>query len=199
MVSALISMGFRSSPKLVAVGAIVVLALLGGSFFWTYNNLVSLDQGVKSAWAQVQTQYQRRIDLIPNLVNTVKGYFQFESGLLTNVTALRSQWLNSPTLNDQVQAGSALDSALNRLLVVYENYPQLQAITAVSGLMDELAGTENRIAVERMRFNLAVQDYNTAIHSIPSNLVAGSLGFTEKSYYQSALGADNVPTVSFGP
>ena len=188
----------RTGP-IVAVGAIVLLLILGISYVVIYNNLISQNQRVSSQWATVQVEYQRRTDLIPKLVSTVKGYQQFEAGLLTNITALRSSWLRANnSAADQVQYSTQLDTALSRLLVVYENYPELQSVVVVAGLMDELAGTENRIAVERIRYNQVVQGFNTAIHTIPNNLLAGSLGYTDKAYYQSKLGSDVVPSVNFG-
>ena len=184
--------------RVIAVGAIIALVIVGIAYVVLYNNLISMNQRVSSQWAQVQVEYQRRIDLIPNLVNSVKGYQQFEAGLLTNITALRSSWLRANTTASQVQYSSALDSALSRLLVVYENYPDLRAVALVAGLMDEFAGTENRIAVERMRYNQAVQSFNTAIRSIPTNFVASSLGYTDVPYYSSKLGSDTVPIVNIG-
>jgi LemA protein len=181
------------------IGAILAIVVLGVSYVVVYNNLVTLNQNVSSQWATVQVEYQRRIDLIPNLVNSVKGYQQFEAGLLTNITALRSGYVGANSTADKIKYGTALDSALSRLLVIYENYPNLKSVALVAGLMDELAGTENRIAVERMRYNLAVQDFNTAIHSIPTNLVAGSLGYHDKIYYNSSLGASTVPPVNIAP
>lgn len=182
--------------RIVAILAILVVVIIGISYVAMYNNLVTLNQRVSSQWATVEVQYQRRVDLIPNLVNSVKGYQQFEAGLLTNITALRSAWIGTSSTADRINYGTALDSALSRLLLIYENYPDLKAVALVAGLMDELAGTENRIAVERMRYNLAVQDFNTAIHTIPSNLVAGSLGFGDKPYFNSQLGASTVPQVN---
>jgi len=122
--------------------------------------------------------------LIPNLVNTAKGYMQFEKSLLEQIAALRSQWMSSTTVDDKVRTGSSLDTALGRLLLVYENYPDLKSNTVVSGLMDELAGTENRISVERMRFNDRVRDYDTAIKLFPTNVIAGMFGFAERPYFQ---------------
>ena len=188
----------KTGPVIAVVG-IVILLVIGVSYVVTYNNLVSLNQRVAGQWATVEVQYQRRVDLIPNLVNSVQGYQQFEAGLLTNITALRSSWTNANSADDRIKYGTAIDSALSRLLLVYENYPELQTVVLVAGLMDELAGTENRIAVERMRYNQAVQDFNTAIHTIPNNLIAPSLGFTDKPYFQSQLGASTVPIVDLGP
>lgn len=175
--------------------ALVVVAVLGIWLIATYNSLVGLEQAVAGQWAQVESQYQRRYDLIPNLVNTVKNYQQFEASLLTELTTLRSQWAAARTVSEQIDIGTATDSAIARLLLVYENYPELKAITAVSNLMDELAGTENRIAVERMRYNDAVRGYNTAIKIFPTNMIANAYGFVEKTYFASASGAETAPVV----
>jgi len=174
--------------------AVVVLAAVW--FIGTYNSLVSLNQAVDNQWAQVQTQYQRRVDLIPNLVNTAKGYMQFEKSLLEQITALRSQWMSAATVDDKVRYGSSLDTALGRLLAVYENYPDLKSITTIASLMDELAGTENRISVERMRFNDRIKDYNTAIKLFPTNVIAGMFGFKERPYFQAQPGSEIVPKVN---
>jgi LemA protein len=182
-----------SKPLFWALILVVVIA------FWligTYNSFIALSQAVDNQWSQVETQYQRRIDLIPNLVNTAKGYMQFEQSLLTEITTLRSQWMATSNVDDKVNIGNALDSALGRLIAVYENYPQLQSIQAVASLMDELAGTENRIAVERMRFNDRVREYNTAILVFPSNVLAGAFGFGQRPYFESQEGAEIVPTVN---
>lgn len=178
----------------VWVLAVVLILII---WVWgSYNNFVVLTQNIENQWAQVETQYQRRIDLIPNLVNTAKGYMQFEKSLLEEITSLRSQWMSSATVEDKVKFGNALDSALGRLLAVYENYPDLKSIQAVSSLMDELAGTENRIAVERSRYNDAVRSYNTAIKMFPSNMLANLFGFKERTYFQAKPGAETVPVVN---
>lgn len=182
-----------SKPWFWALIVIVVIAIW---LIGAYNSFVTLSQAIDNQWAQVETQYQRRIDLIPNLVNTAKGYMQFEQSLLTEITTLRSQWMATTSVDDKVNIGNALDSALGRLIAVYENYPQLQSVTPVASLMDELAGTENRIAVERMRFNDRVREYNTAILLFPSNIVAGAFGFHQRPYFESQEGADVVPTVN---
>ncbi len=184
---------FYMRPWVWILAIVIILAL----WMWgSYNNFVVLNQNIENQWAQVQTQYQRRVDLIPNLVNTVKGYMQFERSLLEDITSLRSRWMSAATTEEQVSYGNALDSALGRLLVVYENYPELKSITAVSSLMDELAGTENRIAVERMRYNDAVRSYNTAIKLFPSNVIANLFGFKEKSYFQATPGSEFPPVVN---
>lgn len=181
-----------TQPWFIAVAVVAVLGLWAAA---TYNGLVGQEQSVAAQWAQVETQYQRRFDLIPNLVNTVKQYEQFESSLLTDITSLRSQWTSATTVDEKVAVGSATDSAISRLLLVYENYPELKSISAVSSLMDELAGTENRISVERMRYNDAVQSYNTAVKTFPTNLLANAFGFSQKAYFTSATGAETAPVV----
>lgn len=183
---------FYTQPWFIAVAVVAVLGLWAVS---TYNGLVGMEQSVAAQWAQVETQYQRRFDLIPNLVRTVQEYQQFEAGLLTELTSLRSQWSAAKTVDQKVAVGSATDSAISRLLLVYENYPDLKSITAVSSLMDELAGTENRISVERMRYNTAVQSYNTAVKTFPTNLLASAFGFAQKAYFTSATGAETAPVV----
>src|SRR3989338_5595297 len=132
------------TKKTIAIIVLALIILIPLFLIWgTYNSLVSKDQGVESQWANVETQYQRRIDLIPNLVNSVKGYMNFEQDLLTNITQLRSSWTQSATVNDKIQYQTQLDSAISRLLLVYENYPELKSDKVVVQLMDELAGTEN--------------------------------------------------------
>lgn len=176
---------------------IIVVAMILIFWLWgSYNNFVTLNQNIENQWANVQTQYQRRIDLIPNLVNTVKGYMQFEKSLLEDITSLRTQWMSATSVEDQVNVGNALDSALGRLIAVYENYPDLKSNTVVSGLMDELAGTENRIAVERTRYNEMVRNYNTAIMLFPSNILANMFGFKERAYFQAQPGSEIVPNVN---
>ena len=183
---------FYSKPWfwVIVVVAVIALWIVG-----SYNSFITMSQSIDNQWAQVETQYQRRIDLIPNLVNTARGYMQFEQSLLTEITTLRSQWMSTTDVNDQVNIGNALDSALGRLIAVYENYPQLQSIQAVSSLMDELAGTENRIAVERKRYNDQVRQYNTAVLVFPSNILASMFGFKQRPYFESQEGAEIVPTV----
>jgi LemA protein len=191
-------------------GALVVLlgiiVLAGGC--GSYNRLVSLSQGVDSKWAQVQNQYQRRYDLIPNLVNTVQGAANFEKSTITEVTEARAsvgQVKLDPNQapNDAAQlekfekAQGQLASALSRLLVVAERYPDLKATQNFRDLQAELAGTENRIAVERMRFNEVVQSYNTAVKRFPTVLLAGAFGFQPKPYFRSTEGAEAPPKVQF--
>ena len=177
----------------VVVGLVLVLSL------WrTYNRLVVLDENVNSAWAQVETVLQRRYDLIPNLVNTVKGYAKQEAGVLTEVTRLRSQWSQAKTPAQKAQAATALEGALGRLMVVVERYPDLKSNQNFLALQDELAGTENRVAVERRRYNEAVRAYNAAIRRFPANIVAGLFGFQRReAYFKAEQGAEKAPKVQF--
>lgn len=174
---------------------IVIIVLITLWIILAFNSLVKKEENVKGQWAQVETQYQRRIDLIPNLVETTKGYMQFESNLLENITALRSQWMSAKDTDEKINAASSLDSAISRLLIVYENYPELQSIETVRSLMDELSGTENRISVERQRYNDAVRVYNVGIKTFPNVIVAGILGYDNKPYYESMDGAESAPEV----
>ena len=188
---------FYMNPLVMALIVIVVIiAVIGLWIMGTYNNFITLNQNIESQWAQVETQYQRRIDLIPNLVNTAKGYMQFESDLLTEITELRSQWAATSGVDNRVNIGNALDSALGRLIAVFENYPTLQSSEPIANLMVQLEGTENRIAVERMRFNEVVRSYNTAVLTFPSNIIANMFGFEQKPYFESQEGAEIAPTVN---
>jgi LemA protein len=175
----------------IAIAIIFIIALW---FLLAYNSLVKKDEAVKNQWAQVQTQYQRRIDLIPNLVNTVKGYTQFEAKTLSDITALRTQWMNAQNEEEKITTANELESALSKIIVTYENYPDLKSVAVVASLMDELAGTENRISVERKRYNDVVNTYNVAIKTFPNNIIASSFGFKEKQYFKAQ--SDDVPDVS---
>lgn len=190
------------------LGVVVLLVLftvIGGC--GSYNRLVRLSQGVDAQWAQVQNQYQRRADLIPNLVQTVSGAANFEKSTLNDVVRARasvgqvqvnpSQAPNAEQLRQFEQAQNALSSALSRLLVVVERYPELKANNNFRDLQAQLEGTENRVAVERMRFNEAAQLYNTAIKKLPTVLYAGALGFNPKPYFQATPGSETPPKVNF--
>lgn len=182
----------------------IVIASLSGC---GYNSLVEQDEKVNQAWAQVENQYQRRADLIPNLVKTVQGYADFEKGVLTEVTELRSRVgqikLSTDDLSDEEKfkqfsdAQDKLSGALSRLLVVAENYPQLKANENFLQLQSQLEGTENRISVERKKFNEAVQEYNTSVRRFPMLITAKIMGFKEKQYFKSAPGTDKAPDVNF--
>lgn len=194
----------RASVWLGIVIAGIVLLLAGGCA--GYNRLVKLDQAVQSAWAQVQNNYQRRADLVPNLVKTVSGAANFERTVLNEVVDARSkvgqiQFPNAPDSDEKLkrfeQAQNQLSSALSRLLVVVERYPELKASANFRDLQAQLEGTENRIAVARRDFNEAVRAYNTAIKSIPWVFFAGALGFQPKPYFEAVAGAEKPPEVKF--
>ncbi|MBN1159826.1 MAG: LemA family protein [Candidatus Diapherotrites archaeon] len=191
-------MAVKFDAKLIAVIAIVIVLAIVFWFVGIYNTLISLDQNVNTKWANVETQYQRRVDLIPNLVSTVKAYTDYEGPLLTEITQLRSQWTSAEGTQAKVETANEMESTISKLLVVMENYPTLQANQNFLSLQDELAGTENRIAVERSRFNDAVRSYNTSILVFPNNIVAGMFGFGEKDYFEATTeGAENAPIVDF--
>jgi LemA protein len=183
---------------LIAVVVIIVLAGLIYSFFQgNYNRFVTLDEGVKSAWAQVENQLQRRYDLIPNLVETVKGYAKQEKDVLVEVTNARARVGGAATVPDKINANNELTGALSRLLVVVEKYPDLKSNQNFLRLQDELAGTENRISVERKRYNDTVQGYNVAIRSFPANLLAGMFGFGKAAFFEVPAAAKAAPQVKF--
>jgi len=200
-----------SRTKIIVLAVIGVILLVAvGIVAWatgTYNSLVKLDETVKSAWSQVENQYQRRLDLIPNLVETVKGYATHESSVFEEVAAARSSVgkfqvsadiLNDPQMFQKFQAAqSGMGSALSRLLAVAENYPNLKANENFLQLQAQLEGTENRIAVERKRFNEVVQGYNVTVRTFPASMLAGMFGFSQKAYFQAEPGADKVPKVKF--
>jgi len=188
---------------LVVVGAVVVVAL---SFMGTYNRLVQMDEQVNQAWAQVENVYQRRLDLIPNLVETVKGYAAHEKSTFIDVTEARAKAagtisrdvITDPQKFQQFQESqTALSSALSRLMVVVEKYPDLKANENFLSLQAQLEGTENRIAVERGRFNEAAQMFNTKIRQFPTNIIGGMFGFRAKEYFKSDKGAAVAPKVQF--
>ena len=162
-----------------------------------YNGVVAKDEACNKAWGNVESVLQRRFDLIPNLVNTVKGYAAHEQGTLEEITRLRSQWGEAKTQAEKVGVASMLEGAMGRLMVVMENYPELKANQNFLALQDELAGTENRISVERQRFNESVQIYNTAIRQMPTALVARLAGFSARTPFEAAQGAETAPTVQF--
>ncbi len=183
---------------LMPVGVIVgILLILGLIFGGTYNSLVSKSQAVDAQWAQVQTQYQRRFDLIPNLVESTKGFFQQEQTIYKDIADARTRYAGAQSTEDKVAAANNLESTLSRLLVIVEQYPNIKSDATVARLMDELAGTENRISVERKRYNDSVQDYNTSLKKFPTVLVAGMMGFDEKKYFEAQSGADQAPKVEF--
>jgi len=183
---------------------IIVLALIAFLVFGQYvsvrNTLVTKNEAVKAAWSQVDIVLQRRADLIPNLVETVKGYAQQEQIVFGDIAKARSALLSAGTPSEKIAANRQLDGALGRLLVIVENYPQLKSNENFLRLQDELAGTENRIAVERKRYNDTLQDYNTYIQKFPANIFAAWAGFKPNdAYFAAAEGARQVPKVNFSP
>ena len=177
---------------------IILLVVLLLGWVWTgYNGFVSAHEAVDGSWAQVETQYQRRIDLIPNLVSTVKGAAAFEKDTFVEVTEARTKWMNAGTRGEKVRAASGMEGALARLMLTFENYPTLQATQAYRDLMTQLEGTENRIAVERRRYNESVRRYNTAIQRLPGSLIANMEGFDRREFFEAADAAQQAPTVTF--
>ena len=181
----------------VLVSILMVIVLAVGSVFGFYNGMVSSRENVDSKWSQVDNQLQRRSDLIPNLVNTVKGYASHEKEVFQSVSDARAKMAGAKSVGDKLSANTELSGALSRLLAVAENYPQLKADQNFRQLQDELSGTENRIAVARKDYNDAVQNYNTKIKSLPYSLFGGALGFTERDYFKVEGAAKAVPKVQF--
>lgn len=182
----------------VALGVVAVLVLiLIVPGCGVYNRVVGLDETADNAWANVETVLQRRYDLIPNLVNTVKGFAAQEERVLTEVTRLRSQWGEAMTAGQKQEAASQLEGALARLMVVVERYPELTSNQNFLALQDELAGTENRISVERRRYNDAVRAYNTVVRRFPARIYAGFFGFQRRTPLEAAVGAEQAPAVQF--
>lgn len=189
--------------------ALVAVAVLLGGFIWikgVYNSMVTADEGVSAAWAQVENVYQRRADLIPNLVATVKGYAEHESATLEEVTAARARAtqvvvdpsdLEPEDITRFNKAQGELSSAIGRLLMITENYPDLKANQNFRDLQAQLEGTENRIATERMKFNEAARSYNTMIRRFPDNIIASMFDFEKKGYFDAQEGAENAPKVEF--
>ncbi len=184
----------------VVIGVIVVFLLLISGIGWYIggvNRVVRMDEAVSGAWSQVETVLQRRFDLIPNLVNTVKGYAIHEKGLLTEVTRLRSQWAGAKTQEEKVAAARGMEGAISRLLLVAENYPNLKASENFLALQSQLEGTENRIAVERMRYNDRIKNYNAYIRSVFGSFFAKRRNLTSADYFEATEKATTVPEVKF--
>lgn len=192
---------------LISIGVIAILIISFYSFFvGKYNTMVEMDEGVSTAWANVETQYQRRADLIPNLVNIVKGYAEHESEVLTQVTEARAgassikidpSNLDASSIQKFQEIQGSLTSALSRLLVTVERYPDLKANQNFLELQAQLEGTENRISVERRRFNETVQTYNVYIRKFPNSIVANMNGFEKRPLFESQEGTENAPTIEF--
>lgn len=172
------------------------VAVLGGLYAWgVYNGLVSANEAANSQWAQVETQYQRRFDLIPNLVAAVKGAMKQEQEIFDNLAEARARYSGATTVSDKVAAANQVETSFGRLLAVMENYPQLASIGTVQTLMTQLEGTENRVSVERKRYNDMIQSFNLVTKRFPSSLVASLFGFDERAYFEAASGTENAPKV----
>jgi LemA protein len=184
---------------LAVVGLLILLALLvGGSYVSAKNQMVAKDQAVKAAWSEVDVQMQRRADLIPNLVETVKGFTKEENSVYAEVAQARDGLMNAQTPQDKIAANGQLDNALAKVLVLTENYPQLRSSDQFMRLQDELAGTENRIGVARKRYNDAIQDYNTFVLQFPNSIWAGIAGFHQNNaFFTASPAAQQVPQVKF--
>ncbi len=179
------------------IAIILVILIIFVPFISTYNHLVSLREDVNQRWSDIETQLQRRLDLIPNLVNTVKGYAAHEKEVFEKIAEARAKLSGATTKKEVIQGYREFEGALARLLAIAESYPQLKANETFMRLMDELAGTENRIAVARKRYNEAVRNYNASIKKFPANVVAGMFGFAPEPYFEAVEKAKEVPKVEF--
>jgi len=178
---------------------LIVLAVVALVFVYglsVYNGLVSVNESADGQWAQVESQYQRRFDLIPNLVSSVQGAMKQEQSIFTALADARSKYAGAVTINDKAKAASEVEGSLGRLLAIMENYPQLKSIETVQTLMSQLEGAENRISVERMRFNDTIKAYNLKVKTFPSSIVASIFGFGERNYFEAAAGTEVAPKVS---
>lgn len=188
----------RNRTGWIAFGIVLILLLiLGASMIGSYNNLATASENIDSKWSQVENNLQRRADLIPNLVATVKGYAAHEQEIFEAIADARSRLIGANTVEEAARANNELSGALNRLLVISEAYPTLKADQNFIALQDELAGTENRIATARKDYNDAVQSYNTRIKRFPLNIIAGMFGYERREYFQADEGSQEVPNVEF--
>lgn len=181
--------------KKALIALVVVVLLIGGYVWSTYNRLIGLNESINNQWAQVETQYQRRFDLIPNLVESVKGVMKQEQKIFGDLTEARTKYSGAVTPDQKAEAATQVEGALGRLLVVMENYPQLKSSENVQTLMAQIEGTENRISVERKRYNDVVQTYNVAIKRFPSSMIAGQLGYSAHTYFEAQEGSAQAPKV----
>lgn len=188
----------KGSALTIVIAIIVLLGIAALIFIPKYNKLVTGEENIDAAWAQVENQLQRRFDLIPNLVNTVKGYAEHEEEVFTQIADARTKYGGADTVDEAAAANDELSSALSRLLVIVENYPQLKSDVQFTRLMDELAGTENRLAVARKDYNETVQTFNNNVRRFPGNLIAGMFGFEKKDYFEIKEGVEEAPSVDFG-
>ncbi len=181
----------------VILGLIAIIVIIAVSIIGKYNTMVTMSEEVDAKFSDIDTQLQRRSDLIPNLVNSVKGYMAHEQSIIDSVTTARTKLVNASSVAEKAEADSELTKALNNLLVVVENYPDIKASSNYTQLMDELSGTENRIATARRDYNGAVKDYNAFIKKFPQSIIAGIFNFDAKDYFEASESANEVPQVSF--
>jgi len=180
---------------IVLISIVSIILLIGLMVVGFYNNLVQKKLSYETQWGQVENQFQRRFDLIPNLVNSVKGMMKQEQSVFGMIADARTKYSGATNVNEKVAGANELESAIGRLLVIMENYPELKSSQNVTGLMDELAGTENRIAVERNRYNETVRQYNILVKTFPSNLFAGLFGFGEAQLFKAVEGSNIAPNI----
>ncbi len=176
---------------------LVALVIIGAVFFGVYNKLVTANEAVDGQWAQVESQYQRRFDLIPNLVESVKGIMGQEQEIFSQLAEARTRYSGAASSNEKAEAATEVETALSRLLVIMENYPELKSAENVQTLMSQLEGTENRISVERKRFNDLVKSYNVLVKQVPTKWIAGIFGFSSRNYFEAEAGAEEAPKVDF--
>lgn len=200
LVLGLIAILYRKEIKVAFPTVVAIIFIIFFSINWyvgTYNKLINLDEGMNEKWAQVENVMQRRYDLIPNLVSTVQGYAEHEKEVFENIAASRAKLAGASSVQDKIQAAQGMEGALSRLLMVVENYPDLKANNNFTRLMDELAGAENRLTVERQRYNQSVREYNIIIRRFPSRMVAEQLGYEKKDMFQMNEAAKETPKVNF--
>ena len=183
--------------KKILIGIVIVLVLIVLYGFSTYNSLITLSISADTQWKQVEVDYQRRFDLIPNLVESVKGIMKQEQAVFTAIADARTKYSGASSISEKARAAGEVESALGRLLAVVENYPQLKSSETVQTLMSQLEGSENRISVERMRFNNTVKSYNLKVMRFPSSIIAFITGFAQRDYFNAEVGAEKAPKVQF--
>ena len=183
--------------KKIIIVIVAVLVILGGYTVMTYNSLVSLNVDADAQWKQVETNYQRRFDLIPNLIESAKGVMKQEQVVFTAISDARTRYSGAAHVDAKGIAAGQVESALSRLMVIVESYPTLKSSETVQSMMSQLEGTENRINVERMRFNDSVKLYNLKVMKVPSSIIASIFGFKERSYFEAVKGAEQAPQVKF--
>ena len=183
--------------KKIIIGIIIVVVLIALYAFSTYNSLITLNVSADTQWKQVETQYQRRFDLIPNLVETVKGIAKQEQKVFGDIAEARTRYSGAVSTDDKAKSASQMESALGRLLVIAENYPELKSSDSFQTLMSQLEGAENRVSVERGRFNEVVRNYNLKVMRVPSSVIASIFGFDDRAYFNAEAGAEKAPEVKF--